>query len=339
MATPSELILRWCRIMEGSVPGKLLLRNIWHDWRTGRVPTTTVRAFLLLLARRWEQHQDLTPNHIVANETALKAFNELQQSLRTEIPPEEDGPALCQGVCFNFAPAPCSLLTELVPFLTQNIDRARASYAYDGLEPTYQDVEHLEMKSSLASVVKVDAKMPVRRPKPTKTPEQEMGWVTQTEKLTRLRDAGHAGDKLAGKLQGELGLLHHLVPRSGIMQYVEIVYPIDAFSQPGSARLAPPTFLDSTANAVFRSKVRADDGWGETAHLIGGGAGMPEAVHPAIPFAGAFRLRRVGLVNGVKAGLENELVLSDPDHPWQPEHAEKLANLCNGTEEVECEPG
>ncbi len=80
---------------------------------------------------------------------------------------------------------------------------------------------------------------------------------------------------------------------SGYTQLREDQYLVEVVYPPGTPEtLRAPTFLDGN-DIVFRS-VRGRDSWGRTVDLRTLKTGLPEAVHPPVPFTEQFRVRDIG---------------------------------------------
>jgi hypothetical protein len=253
----------WCEQMLKTYTGRAALSNLQHDLAHGRLPFSVFQEFASRLLLR------------------LSTFTSSAPYLVAEISRADPTTFLCQGSPPIDKVPNCSTIMLALDFIEQNVDLHRFGWSFSGYVPQ----EHIGELERGIGAENLRASIPATRP---------IGWVTKTSDVQRLRET--CGDSLASELHQKLGLLHF----TNEHQFVEIVYPRNAFSKGG---LAPPTFLDGAPCLVYRSAVRGD-GWGRAVDLASGTEGLPEAVHRPIPLTDDFRVLGIGSIDSLKVRID-----------------------------------
>jgi hypothetical protein len=182
-------------------------------------------------------------------------------------------------------------------FLKRHIDRAKAGIPIEEHRyPTADDILSLQDRG-LEGIVQ-ESELRGRRP---------IGWVTRTEALDAIRSETDVGT--ADRVRNLLGLRH--LDRD--YHVVEVLYPR---CSPEELGLRVPTFLDGCPSLIFRSRTATDDGWGRTVQLKSYADGLPEAVHPPLPFDARFRVRWLGRITEPLPAEDWERHLEALPDPW-----------------------
>jgi hypothetical protein len=177
----------------------------------------------------------------------------------------------------------------------KNVNKANLPFAIRG-EITDEQVKELQEKGFANGVAKGEV-----------SGRHGFAWVTTTYAIEQLR-ASTPSDRLPSKVRNLAGLMHlddeeHLV---------EIKYPLYS---PVVSNLAAPTFLEGCPSRIFRC-CHSSTGWGRTVDLDTLNDGLPEAVHPPVPFTEEFHLLDIGRLDASCPPYDEAAFERTLPHPW-----------------------
>lgn len=245
--------------MRQSAKGRISLGNLRFDVRHTRISKDNLRLFLRALSTELKGAKSPVYAAKIAQSVADRAPNQF----------------LCQG-----PPVPPKRLSRVMnarSFVFRNLDRTKVPLTVRSYVTDYQ-IRQLERRGIEG------------RTQGMTRGERLLTWVTTTEALTELRAEGLSSTDLAIKVRNQAGLARFTDKEA----LIEIQYPNDGTITP---LVSLPTFLEGNPSRIFRCAMGLDR-WGRAVDLETLEDGLPEAVHPPIPFVGNFHLVNIGRLDG-----------------------------------------
>jgi hypothetical protein len=281
----------WCSEMQEFAKGRASLSNIIYDCTYGRLPVTVIRRFLRQIISYW-------------NNRDILSFNSPEKLITRVV---EGGPTrfFCKGPKILSGPKTCSRIMNAQDFLINNVERRLIPFALSDRPTDSQLImmEHLGLQNATRG------NMETRRP---------YAWITQTEKLNKLKKRHPNSTSYASTVKNVLGLQHFQEDE----QIIEIQYPKEFMSKES---IYAPTFLEGCPSLIYMSKKKSD-GWGRAINLQTLREGFPEAVHSTIRFTPDFSVKFLGRLSPSKASNDwNKFLARMPIH-WSPFMMEQLDN-------------
>lgn len=277
----------WCKNMEGSSEGRLMLSNILYDCRTKRISKDVIRSLLNEIMEKWKSSGKYdSPVGIV-----------------THIADENSQMYHCQGQPGINNPHEVSRVIESVTFLKNNISPLASGGVFTDCVRDDQ-IEFWEKEGFEKNEVK--GEMQSRR---------AFAWVTKSKELEKLRKDNDQ-KKFPNIVRNALGLRHY----NNEEKLLEICYPDDALN---NSKLVPPTFIEGSPSLIYCSK-KKKDGWGRTVHLETLKEGLPEGVHPPIKFNEKFKVKKIGQLTEGSPFVRFEDIEKKHPTKWNPHNYAEL---------------
>lgn len=272
-----SFLLQWFVAMHRSAKGRISLGNLRFDVRYARIHKDNLRQFFMALADELKNAKAPIYAPKVAQSIVDRSADQF----------------LCKGPA-----VPSTKLSRIMnarTFVQRNLDRTKVplitrSYVTDA---QLRQLERLGIEGRTKGIIKG------YRP---------LAWVTTTEAVDELRASGLSPTNLAVEVRNQAGLAHFR-DREAL---VEIQYPNDGTVTPP---LSVPTFLEGSPSRVFRC-AQKPDGWGRAVNLETLEDGLPEAVHPPIPFVGNFHFVNIGRLNGTVPNYSYAAFEGKLQVPW-----------------------
>jgi hypothetical protein len=250
----------WCAAVEGTGAGQVLLSNIVYDCRSGRCPPVVVQELFAEIDLAWSAAPD--PDKAV--------------DLIRAVPRKRPSAYFLSGPLVAASDATVARIISASRFVREYID---PSYWGLSFADDVSDELAVLLEGGIPGEAITHHQIPFDRP---------CAWVSPVSEVNAhvpsISPAAHAD-----RLRNVLGLYHLDAP----IRLFQLDYPPNAIP---ADQLRAPTFIDGGGSFAFRSKVNRN-GWGTTVDLETLGDGLPEALHPSVPFGPAFRVTDRGTLS------------------------------------------
>ncbi|ELS03850.1 hypothetical protein Xen7305DRAFT_00035740 [Xenococcus sp. PCC 7305] len=276
----------WVSSMECSKTGIAILSNIVYDLEENRVPEELSNSFFQILELTWARQEIQEP--LIAFEEAIK------------------DEYLCQGHQINDSPENYSRVVDLPSLISYNLNLREIPLSIEKQPLTESQLSLLE-QADLGEVGK--GKIKTGRP---------LAWVTKTSSLDEIKQ-NEAKENWASIIRNRLGLE---CLRNQEEQLIEIIYSTKVVAK---NKFFSPVFFDGCVSNIYISK-STPDGWGRTVDIETYEEGLPEAIHPPIPFGEGFRLKRLGTTRTCEKTYDSTTFLSKLPIRWSsPQHKKYIS--------------